>query len=52
MTQKGGTDHVCRGGGSFRGAQYCRAAYRNHFDPAFRNDVIGFRLVLSPQSVG
>ena len=41
-----------RGGSYFNDAQNCRAAYRNHNDPANRNDNIGFRLVLSPQLTG
>jgi formylglycine-generating enzyme required for sulfatase activity len=43
---------VDRGGGYFNGAQGCRAASRRHHAPADRSDRVGFRLVLSPQSVG
>ena len=47
-----GVTRVYRGGSCFDDAQACRAAYRYHSGPAYRNDYIGFRLVLSPQSVG
>jgi formylglycine-generating enzyme required for sulfatase activity len=43
---------VHRGGGCFNDARHCRAASRNRGGPARRFDGIGFRLVLSPQSVG
>ena len=47
-----GDYRVSRGGGYFNDAQFCRAAYRSRNDPAHRDGGIGFRLVLSPQSVG
>jgi formylglycine-generating enzyme required for sulfatase activity len=47
-----GDTRVDRGGGYFDDAQGCRAAYRDRGGPAYRLDNLGFRLVLSPQSVG
>ena len=50
--QKEGGPRVYRGGSCFNDARGCRAAYRYRNAPAVRHDLIGFRLVLSPQSVG
>ncbi len=47
-----GDSRVLRGGGYFRDAQNCRAAFRNSYGPANRSVNLGFRLALSPQSVG
>jgi formylglycine-generating enzyme required for sulfatase activity len=43
---------VYRGGSCFNDAQNCRAACRNHNDPANSNHNIGFRLVISLQLTG
>lgn len=41
------------GRGSWNGgAQGCRAAYRYFDAPDYRDDHLGFRLALAPQSVG
>jgi formylglycine-generating enzyme len=48
---KGG-DRVYRGGCCFTGAQFCRAACRGHGVPASSYHNLGFRLVISLQSVG
>ena len=47
-----GRDRVQRGGCWFNGAQFCRTASRYDDRPAFRVNLIGFRLALSLQSVG
>ena len=35
---------VCRGGSWYYNASYLRSAYRNHYSPDFRNDILGFRV--------
>lgn len=47
-----GSNRVLRGGGWFNYAQNCRAASRTFYGPDIRNNIVGFRLVLSLQSVG
>lgn len=42
-----GSYRVLRGGGWIDYPQYCRAAVRNNYDPAGRDDSIGFRLARS-----
>jgi formylglycine-generating enzyme required for sulfatase activity/serine/threonine protein kinase len=44
-----GSRRVRRGGGWFDGASLCRVAYRFHWNPALRYDLLGFRVVLAPQ---
>ncbi len=46
--QESGTDRVLRGGSWDDGARGCRSSSRNGFDPDFRFNNIGFRLVLVP----
>ena len=41
-----GTDRVLRGGSWFGDGRYCRSADRHRYDPAYRDDYIGFRLSL------
>jgi formylglycine-generating enzyme required for sulfatase activity len=41
-----GTRRVCRGGGWFNSAKYCRAAVRDASGPARRDNDLGFRLAL------
>ena len=40
-----GSVRVLRGGSWFYLAWYCRASYRHHDPPGFRNDDLGFRLL-------
>lgn len=40
-----GSFRVSRGGGWNSNAQYCRSAFRSSFNPAFRCNNVGFRLV-------
>ncbi len=47
-----GVGRVIRGGSWNDFARYCRVAYRRSYDPRLRNYNVGFRLVLSLQSVG
>ncbi|MFZ2897000.1 MAG: formylglycine-generating enzyme family protein [Saprospiraceae bacterium] len=47
-----GTYRVYRGGSWFHYADYCRSAYRAYWQPWVYYNYVGFRLVLSPQSVG
>ena len=47
-----GAYRVIRGGSYFSYAVRCRATNRDRFTPGNRNDSLGFRLALSPQSVG
>ena len=47
-----GASRVIRGGCYFNFAVYCRPAYRYNWHPDFRYDDVGFRVVLSLQSVG
>ncbi len=42
-----GTNRVHRGGSWLGNPRHCRAANRYHWDPSFRNNVIGFRLARS-----
>ena len=44
-----GAYRVIRGGDFFFPPVICRPAYRPHHPPAYRADLIGFRLVFSPQ---
>lgn len=41
-----GSYRVLRGGSWFIGGRGCRSAYRNHNDPGYRSNGIGFRLAL------
>jgi len=41
-----GVDRVIRGGSWGADPQFCRAAYRGASGPDFRDNVLGFRLVL------
>jgi uncharacterized protein (TIGR02996 family) len=45
-----GTSRVIRGGGWYCGGLYCRTTYRNHCEPGGRNNGLGFRAVLLPDS--
>ncbi|MCC7506343.1 MAG: formylglycine-generating enzyme family protein [Saprospiraceae bacterium] len=51
-TPERGTDRVNRGGGWIFPARHCRVAIRDAGRPGLRDDNLGFRLVLAPQSVG
>ena len=42
-----GSRRVIRGGGWDSNPQYCRAAYRSAWDPAYRDNAVGFRLARS-----
>ena len=42
----GGDWRVMRGGGCWYVANWCRSAFRNHWRPAVRNLVLGFRVLL------
>ena len=44
-----GTNRVIRGGAWGNAPRYCRVAYRDFNHPAYRNNYLGFRLVLSLQ---
>ena len=43
-----GRRRVARGGSWFNHARNCRSAQRNHWEPANRNDGLGFRLARGP----
>ena len=43
-----GSSRVIRGGGWSYGAEYCRSAGRGTYDPGYRDDDDGFRLVFVP----
>lgn len=43
-----GSDRVFRGGSWNNSSKYCRAACRNWYEPGYRNNSVGFRLVLLP----
>jgi len=43
-----GSNRVVRGGSWRYGSDYCRSAFRDYFDPSYRNSYVGFRLALSP----
>ena len=43
-----GAYRVLRGGSWYDGAANCRAAFRVHFEPGFRNYYLGFRPALVP----
>ncbi|MDA3839018.1 MAG: SUMF1/EgtB/PvdO family nonheme iron enzyme [Candidatus Delongbacteria bacterium] len=43
-----GTRHYHRGGDWFYDADKCRVAYRDHFDPYFKTNSVGFRVVMLP----
>lgn len=47
-----GAVRVLRGGSSFDRSVDCRSVYRDRRDPEFRDDFVGFRLVLSFQGNG
>ena len=49
---KEGGGRVLRGGSFFDDAVFCRCAHRLHDHPEYRSGYIGFRLALSPSSVG
>ncbi len=51
-TPERGIHRVVRGGGFFLGAVNCCPSYRYGATPDYRDDFIGFRLVLPLQSVG
>ena len=42
-----GSGRVLRGGDWYSNAKCCRSAYRNSHAPTFRDDAVGFRVVLS-----
>ncbi len=44
-----GDFRVYRGGGWYYVPQFCRAAYRNYFEPSHRGNNLGFRLAASLQ---
>jgi formylglycine-generating enzyme required for sulfatase activity len=46
MGPSNGSYRVFRGGGWFSLARYCRSAYRNRWKPDYRDDYVGFRLLL------
>jgi len=46
INETSGSSRVLRGGSRDDGAQNCRSAYRNIYDPTGRNNYNGFRLVL------
>ena len=46
--ESSGSDHVVRGGSWQVSADYCRAAHRSFYPPAYRVNGIGFRSVLPP----
>jgi formylglycine-generating enzyme required for sulfatase activity len=52
VDQKGGTGQVMRGGSWFGIAKLCRSACRYGGVPDFRDDDLGFRLVLLPSQLG
>ena len=41
-------DCAFRGGSWYNASTYCRASYRLWFVPSYRDDNLGFRVVLSP----
>jgi formylglycine-generating enzyme required for sulfatase activity len=43
-----GTSRVLRGGAFVNYPNHVRCAYRNSYYPSSRNDLIGFRVVVSP----
>lgn len=43
-----GSGRVIRGGNWRAYAQFCRSAYRDAITPTSRNDIVGFRLVMTP----
>ncbi|MEY4178706.1 MAG: hypothetical protein RLY70_2280, partial [Planctomycetota bacterium] len=43
-----GVRRVIRGGSWLHSAGYCRSSYRNRFEPANRDDALGFRVARSP----
>ncbi|MFN0035680.1 MAG: formylglycine-generating enzyme family protein, partial [Saprospiraceae bacterium] len=49
MGSEQGSVRVHRGGSWLLAALLCRAAYRFHWPPDYRNDYLGFRLALSLQ---
>ncbi|MBE6402031.1 MAG: formylglycine-generating enzyme family protein [Verrucomicrobia bacterium] len=42
-----GTDRVNRGGGCGNSADFCESSYRSSISPEFRDNALGFRVVLS-----
>ena len=42
---------VRRGGSWSINPRYCRSAYRFHLTPGYRNDLIGFRVVVAPRGL-
>ncbi|MCB1777332.1 MAG: formylglycine-generating enzyme family protein [Candidatus Competibacteraceae bacterium] len=44
-----GEGRVLRGGSWFHNGRYVRSAYRNLFDPGYRDGFYGFRLALGPE---
>jgi formylglycine-generating enzyme required for sulfatase activity/energy-coupling factor transporter ATP-binding protein EcfA2 len=49
---EGSGRHVLRGGSYFRGSRDVRCAYRRGYDPFYRVDGVGFRVVVAPFSSG
>ena len=45
------TNRIVRGGSWNYVPRYCRSAYRDHDTPGFRNDDIGFRVVVAPRGL-
>ena len=43
-----GSDHVLRGGGWLSNARRCRVSCRSNITPTYRNNYVGFRLVMCP----
>ncbi len=52
VDKKEGAFRVFRGGSWFNLARSCRSALRNGFEPGYRYDLLGFRLLCLPGQVG
>jgi formylglycine-generating enzyme required for sulfatase activity len=46
LSESGGSSRVSRGGSWFFPAPLCRSSYRFWYAPSYRNDYLGFRIVL------